>query len=160
MPRYRLLTQEELNHLEKEFVEYLVVNGIVAEDWEKMKNEDKEAAEEIVALFSDVVMAGVLRKIEYLERRTSKSLETFQCLDDRIVLAGMTAPADSEVDFTDPNFIQNAMSNPPQGLELFMSEKKYEGERELELFSMTEQGCDVSDGGLFKAICLAKASQA
>ena len=32
MPKYRLLTQDELNELEQEFINYLVVNGITAED--------------------------------------------------------------------------------------------------------------------------------
>ena len=42
MPKYRLLTQDELNELEHEFINYLVLNGITAEDWEDIKKSKQE----------------------------------------------------------------------------------------------------------------------
>lgn len=35
--KYRRLTAEELSGLEKEFVHYLIINGIDAQEWEKLK---------------------------------------------------------------------------------------------------------------------------
>ena len=52
MPKYRLLTLEELQELEKEFVEYLVLNGITADDWEKIKKENPSSARHIIELLN------------------------------------------------------------------------------------------------------------
>ena len=82
MAKYRLLTLDELQELEHEFINYLILNGIEAKEWEKLKTEDKPAAEKIVELFSDVVFEKIFRKVEYLEQRNSKEIRCFQCLQD------------------------------------------------------------------------------
>jgi len=46
------------------------------------------------------------------------------------------------------------MLNPPEGLKVFTIEKEYTVQREIELFRMTESGCTISDGKLFKTLCL------
>jgi len=159
MPKYRYLTKEELQSLEKEFIEYLIVNGITADDWEKMKKEQPAEAENIVGLFSDVVFEGTLRKIKFLEYREAYSLRTFQALETKIVLVAMTAEPREGVDFTKPEYLQKAMDNPPPSLKVFTSYKNYSKQRELELFEMMETGCLISDGELFKTLCLALPNQ-
>ena len=68
MAKYRLLTAEELELFEKEFIDYLVVNGITADDWEKIKSEDQFKAEQIMALFSDVVFEKIMRQTQFLNK--------------------------------------------------------------------------------------------
>ena len=157
MAKYRRLTLEELQNLEKEFVDFLVVNGIVAGDWVKMKAVEPEKAEKIVELFSDLVMESVLRKIEFLELRTKKLLLTFQCLEEKIVLVGVEGEAPA--DFTNPDYIQNALKDSLPDLQIFSTEKKYTKSREEELFEMLENGHAVADGKLFKALALSLADQ-
>lgn len=153
MARYRLLSKNELQELEKEFVEFLVLNGIVAEDWLKLKEQDIEKAEKMVELFSDVVLEGVLRKVQYLEYRDKTEIRCFQCLPDKIVLVGLSG--DETSDFTDSEYLKEALKNPPKGIRVYTSEKEYKTSREQELFEMTEAGCYISDGKLFKSLCLA-----
>lgn len=109
MPKYRLLTLAELASLEKEFIDYLVVNGIVAEDWLLMKKNDIEQAEAIVATFSDVVFEAILRKAKYLEVRGSHFMYTYQCNENNLVLVAMEVPESAEVDFTNPSYVAQAM---------------------------------------------------
>ena len=154
MPKYRLLTIEELKALEKEFIDYLILNSITADNWEKLKKEDIDSANHVIDLFSDVVFEGIMRKVNYLEFRESKHLKTFQCLADKIVLAGMMATPDTDVDFTDSVSLLNATLNPPDALKVYTSEKAYAGQREVELFEMIEAGCTITDGKLFKTLCL------
>lgn len=154
MPIYRSLRLDELTELEKEFVEYLVLNGIAAEDWVKMKAEDKAGAEQIVDLFSDVVFEGIMRNVTYVEYRSEKFVHAFQCLADELVLVAMEAKDETGVNFLDSVFIQEASINPPDKLFVRTSSKKYSKRRELELFDMIQAGCIISDGGLFKALCL------
>lgn len=154
MPTYRLLTLEELTELEKEFIEYLVLNGITAEDWVKMKEEDTEGAERIIELFSDVVFEGILRKIAYLEYRAENFVHAFQCLPEKLVLVAMESEDEENVNFLDPVFIEAATIDPPDTLVVRTTSKHYSKTRELELFDMIQAGCMISDGGLFKVLCL------
>ena len=59
-PKYRELTTLELKELEKEFIDYLIVNGITADDWVKIKEEQQEKAEDIITLFSDSTKTPVI----------------------------------------------------------------------------------------------------
>ena len=155
MAKYRVLSTEELQSLEKEFVEYLVVNGITATEWDQLKKDDTSKADRIIELFSDVVFESVMRKVDFLEYRSPKEVRAFQCLPEKIILASMTADPNSETDFTDPKFVQAAATNLNTSIKVFTTEKAYGKQREIELFNLTMAGCEVSDGTLFKAICLA-----
>lgn len=157
MAKYRLLTTDELQELEKEFVEYLVVNGIVAEDWELLKKEDKKKAEKIIDLFSDVVFESVLRKIDFLELRTPRRLYCYQCLEEKIILIGLEG--DDNTDFTDSSYVNAALKEAPSGIEVIMTEKAYAGSREEELFRMLDRGHEIADGRLFKALALVVADK-
>ncbi len=155
MSDYRLLSLEELQEMENEFVNYLVVNGIAAEDWERMKNIEPAKAERLIELFSDMVFETIMRSVQFLEYREKKELITFQCLGDKLVLVGMKAEEDTDADFTSQEYIKKAMVSPPDGLKVYTSEKKYQKKREIELFEMTQRGCFITEGNLFKTLCLA-----
>ncbi|MFT6867877.1 MAG: hypothetical protein ACJA08_002723 [Cyclobacteriaceae bacterium] len=155
-PKYRNLSTEELQELEKEFVDFLILNGITADKWIEIKETDKDAADDLITLFSDVVLAGVLRKVKFLEFRSKLDLKTFHCLDQKIVLVGMKSTNES-VDFTNPDFINASIQNTPPGIKVYTTDKTYHSDRQQELFQMIQSGCLISDGKLFKALsmCLA-----
>ena len=156
-PKYRLLTADELNELEKEFIEFLVMNGITADQWVKLKEDEKEVAEDMIVLFSDVVLEGVLRKVQFLEVVSKSDIKTFQCLDKKIVLVGMSSNSDDNLDFTNPEMVKIYMTSPPKNVKLYTTEKLYTNVREMEIYGMTQAGCAISDGTLFKSLSLAMA---
>jgi hypothetical protein len=155
MPKYRLLTIEELQALEKEFIEYLVVNGISSTDWTSLKEEQPASAERIIELFSDLILGTILKNVGYLEKRGKNHLHVFQCLKEDLVLVAMEGPNQEEIDFTNPDFISSSMLTPPSSLQVYTTQKPYTLERELELFKMIEEGCVITQDKLFKALCLA-----
>lgn len=144
---------EELHSLEKEFVDFLVVNGIMADDWEKMKLNETSKSSEIITLFSDVILEGILRKTVFLEFRDAFTVKAFHCLTDKIILVGIDGTED--FDFTKPENMERAIANPPKGMKVYTSEKSYNKSREKELFDMIQSGCHISDGQTYKALCLA-----
>ncbi len=75
--KYRRLSTDELQELEKEFVHFLVSNGIAADDWVKLKEEENDKAEALIDTFSDVVMEKVLGKVDFLEKREKSSVLFF-----------------------------------------------------------------------------------
>lgn len=155
MAKFRVLTLEELQGLEIEFVEFLVLNGITAADWVKLKDTDTLAAERMLELFSDVVFESILRRARFLEKRGKNYLHVFQCLPEELVLVAMESPNVEDVDFTNPDFVASSMLTPPEALHVYTTSKPYTKERELELYDMLEAGCLITDDKLFKALCLA-----
>lgn len=155
MAKYRNLTTEELKTFEKEFVEYLIVNGIVAEDWERIKVEETDKAEKIIDLFSDVIFEGVMRKVAFMEIRTKGYVQAIQCLQDKMIMVVLTAN-DESIDLS--NFNGNVTYTAEQ-VSLHQGEKKYDKQREIELFDLTEKGYQISEGSLFKSLILATVTE-
>ncbi len=152
MAKYKPLTIEELKLLEKEFVNFLVLNGIIGDDWVKMKKESPESAEEMTELFSDVIWEGVLRNAKYLDFKSAYSIKCFHCQEDKIVLVGVDS---SITDMSNVVFDSFDGDNIPSDLEVYTTEKKYNKARELEIYDMLNWGCEISDGSLYKRLCVA-----
>ena len=157
MPKYRLLTIEELNDLEKEFIDFLVINGVTADEWEKLKKDEKEKAEKILEQFSDVVWEGVLRKTKFLEHRSPQEIRAFQCLNGKIILMGLKIE-DQSIDLRTKEGYAQLKDNPPKS-SVYTTEKIYTKKREEEMFSLIQSGANLSDGELFKSIALLVAEQ-
>ena len=84
--KYRILTTEELTHFEEDLKQFLIVNGVHGDEWERMNRETPDKAVELVALFSDTVLQKVYEKIRFLEFRSVDSCLVFHCLSDRMLL--------------------------------------------------------------------------
>lgn len=151
-PRYRILTTDELQELEKEFVEFLVVNGVTAPEWQRMKQERKQDADQMLVLFSDVVFEGIMRKTQFLEWWEPSGIRTFHCLKEEIIQVGVEAKPGSPF-----NFLKQSLKeilDHPEALSVYQTSKPYHNTRELEIFNMMEQGCQRTDGALYKKICM------
>jgi len=149
MTKYKRLTDLELKELEKEFINFLVINGIVASEWEALKENDTEKTNLIIDQFSDVIYEGIMRKISFIEFLDTRSIKCFQCLDSEMVLVGVDANSDSYVDFTASKWTGNY-----SGLEAYTLKKTYKNSRELEIFKLIQAGAVPSDGTMFKQLCL------
>jgi len=155
--KYRRLTLEELKPLEDEFIDFLVVNGVIADDWEQLLANDVEKSNKIIDAFSEVVFEGIMRKTQFLEYRSVGELITFSCMVDLIYMAGIRLdPHEADkIDFNDEHAVKQLLARPIGRVKVFIDEKKYKENREKEIFDMVEQGCLISDGKLFKAIASA-----
>ncbi len=158
LPKYKLLTSIQLLELEQEFVQYLILNGIAADDWVKINDESPERAQKIIELFSDVVYEKILRKTRFIKLVHKHSIRCFQCLEKKMVMMGVNLPMDSSGDFTDWKYLEKSMQNPPNGLKVFTAENEYSKARELEIFEWIQQGAIITKGSLFKTISLVYAS--
>jgi len=154
--KFRRLQKEELEELESDFVRFLSTNGITAEDWEKLKEEEKERAEKLIDIFSDMVFDHTLKSLEYLEYKTPKDIKTFHCGEEKMVMVGLMVEGDADIDFTEdksPEEMLGQMQHSDAKLKLYRGEKQYSREREMELFEMMEKGALISrDGHLYKTL--------
>jgi len=150
--KYRYLTDEELKLLEKDFIQFLVANGIDNDEWVRINKESKENALEIVGLFSDVVIEKALENVFYLEHRTPKSLKLFHCKKDQISLIGLDIDEASSLDFTVKDSAENALTTGTDSIKSYKTSKEYVGSRAEELFKMMDAGCYIVDGKFYNSL--------
>lgn len=80
--KYRNLTEEELAPLEKEFIDFLVVNGIDHTTWDKKLKHDQEVYSQMISAFSDVVFEKIIRSTHNLLLLQKKRLIAIDCSGD------------------------------------------------------------------------------
>lgn len=150
MAKFRKLGQDELTELEKEFVEFLIVNGIDAHTWEKMKENQTKKAEAVIDQFSEVVFTSIFRKNEFVDFITTDKVKCFHFQSEQVVLVGVDAE-DKEV-----NFLKASIDElKGRSFKVYTTNKKFQKSREEEMFDLIESGGKLSDGQLFKKLCLA-----
>jgi hypothetical protein len=142
--KFRRLTKQELQDLEKEFIHFLVSNGIEASDWKKISDTDPEKVEHFVDLFSHIVFKKALKNIKFLEHKSPNSIKYFFCAEDKIVLACIQASEDSNLDFTHQKTMMKLGSGELEAADgeitIYKSEKPYQLSREEEVFKLMEEG--------------------
>lgn len=130
--KYQRLSKEELLELEKEFVDFLVVNGITAQDWISLKENEPVNVEEIINQFSDVVWESILRSTKYLNKIEDKTAYYFKLGNENIELKKIVKGESAT--------------------ELYTAQKEYKSTRENEMFMMIKDGCTISDGADFERL--------
>ncbi|HLC83382.1 MAG TPA: DUF6495 family protein [Bacteroidia bacterium] len=150
--KYKRLESAELKELEKEFIHFLSSAQITGKDWEMMKLEEVEKAEELIDVFSDLVYEKVISKIEYLEYRDNKSLNIFYFTNDKIVLMGLRVKENSSLDLMANNVFEAWNQSHMNSVNLIKTEKVYTKEKGIEIFQLLQTGCLISDGKLFNLL--------
>jgi len=139
--KFKILSKEDLEHLEEELKHFLISNGVSNEEWIEMNQNDPDKAIDLVEVFSDVVYQKVFENLKFIEHQSAKSLLVFKCAKDKIHLIGINVKEGMEGDLSSPENIQKTLTEKASSLELFKSSKEYSKERELEVFEMIESGC-------------------
>ena len=148
--KYRRLTKEQFEELDKEFINFLATQSITADEWSKLKLEKPELASSEMDVFSDLVWEGVLSKVKYLENISSKHIYLFQVLNNSISLIGVKINIDLIDLTTEEGFLwlrENLMS---ENVEIFNSKKEFSEDIKLNVFKLIEQGASITKGELFK----------
>lgn len=152
MANYRVLTREELDGLSKEFIEFLVLNGITADDWETIKKDDHDNAHQIIEYFSEAIFEQIFRKAQFLRKVSEKEILCYQCLSVRIVVLGIRMADNKPLNFLTDDFDMMLAEANEGDFTIFHGKEKYSGKREHHMFDLTNQGFSISDGKYFKAI--------
>ena len=141
--KFRMLTHEELTHLEEELKHFLIVNHVHKEEWEKMNKEQPELARELVGLFSDQVLQRVYENIHFLEHRSTDACFVFHLKTEEIEMIALQKKnnSDTTLDFSTPESIHEALTKEPSKVGFFKHTKAYSKNREEEIHQMVEQGC-------------------
>ncbi len=147
--KYRCLTNEELKELEQEFKHFLIANHVYTEEWVALNKAKDKRVQELVELFSDVVLEKALKNIKFLEHITPHEIISFKCDDTLMTLIGISSK-NKKIDFT-----KDVLSKFKNELVIFKTSKSYHLQRELTIFDLLKSGCSISDEERFKKIELA-----
>lgn len=150
--KYARLTKEQFEELHPEFINFLATQAIDKAEWDKIKVEKPEVAEQELDVFSDLIWEGVLTRAEFLEHFSKNYVFLFQCFDKEIksiVLKSMNP----ESDFLTKNGLQWLADNMfTDNIEMKTGTKLFTEERNKSIFDLIQQGAILSDGQLFSQI--------
>ncbi len=151
--KYKRLTNEELQELEPEFVNFLASNQVTAEDWLNLKANHPNSVNDLMDVFSDMVFENVLKKINYLEHVTRQDWMVFHCTEDSLHMIGIQLSDQSGLDLTDPHFFEQWNDAPDSiGITMYSKEQTYSEEREKVIFQLLESGCTIAEEKLFNTM--------
>jgi len=151
MLKYRLLTSEELRELEEEFKHFLIINQIYDDEWKLLNQQKSQKVEELIVLFSNLVIEKAIKKIAFLEIITNNGINAFYCKENEMELIGISTE-NKEFDFT---LVKESSDIRNQSLSIFKASKPYIKIREIEVFNLINSGCSIISSERYKKLELA-----
>ena len=142
--RFRLLSDEELNHLDVELKQFLIINQIHADEWLEMNKTEPEKALALVELFSDTVLLKVYEKIGFLEFRNKSLFSVYKISEDKIEAIHIKSDNESISLETDDK-ISAALQSHLSDLNIYKAEKNVQPFKEDEIHRLIQQGCLISN---------------
>ena len=150
--KYARLTKEQFEELQAEFTNFLATQTIDKAEWDSIKANKPEVAEQELDVFSDLIWEGVLSRAEYLEHFSKNHIFLFQCFEKdvkSIVLKSLVP----ETNFLTKDGLQWLSDNMfTENIEMKVGKKVFTEDRNLSIFELIQQGAFLSDGKLFQQI--------
>lgn len=148
--KYIQLTKEQLEELHEEFATFLASQQIDVKEWNDIKANKPEVADEEINIFSDLVWEDVLTKAEYVEHFSPKSINLFYCKEEEI--KRIMLKVKNDFDLTTQEGVQWLIQNVHhEDVEMYSGVKKYDKERNVEIFDLVKKGASINkEGVLYK----------
>jgi cag pathogenicity island protein 24 len=147
--KYTRLSKEQFEELHKEFINFLATQSVTAEEWSNIKANKPELAEQELDTFSDLVWEGVLNQAEYLENISPQHMYLFHLKETNMELIGLKLK-DKAIDLTTSEGFswlrEHLLSD---DVELFQAKKEYSEDKQLDKFTLIQQGSVITKGKLF-----------
>lgn len=148
--KYYRLTREQLQELHPEFIHFLASQSIDKAEWDRIKLENSEAAEQVLDVFSDLIWEEVLSKARYLENSAPQQLFLFHLGENRMNL--IRIKISESVDLTTPEGIQWLQEHwKEESVALFTGHKNYSEDRNGDVFQLILQGAVITEGTFYKS---------
>ena len=150
--KYKRLTKEQFEELHQEFSNFLATQSIDKSEWDSIKRNKPEVAEQELDVFSDLIWEGVLTKAQYLEHFSKNHIFLFHC-QEKVIQSIVLKALEPQVDFMQKEGLQWLSDNIFTDIvEIHLGKKEYETERNSAIFDLITQGAILSDGQLYLQI--------
>ncbi len=147
--KYTRLSKEQLEELHQEFINFLATQSITGDEWESIKTNSPEIAEEEIDVFCDMVWEGVLNQVNFLEHFSKNQICLFSLQEAKMHLISIKVK-NPEIDLlTDEGYawLQKNLMN--DDVLFFEATKEYTEEKNLDKFKLIEQGAAITKGNLY-----------
>ncbi|MCM4165678.1 MULTISPECIES: DUF6495 family protein [unclassified Arenibacter] len=148
--KYTRLTREQLEELHQEFINFLATQSITGEEWEKLKKEKPEVAEEELDVFSDLIWEGVLSKVQFLENISAQQMHLFHLQEKEMKLISVKV-MNPDIDLgTKEGFSWFRKNYQSDFVEYLTASKAYSADKNLDKFNLIRQGGAITKGELYQ----------
>lgn len=148
--KYRRLTREQLEELHQEFINFLATQSITAEEWDAIKRDKPEVAEQELDVFSDLIWEGVLGRVAYLENISAQHMHLFFCAEKEMKLISVRVH-NPEADLrTSEGFGWFKKNWQSDFVEYLTASRAYSQDPSLDKFQLIEQGAVITKGALYR----------
>jgi len=149
--KYTRLTKEQFEELHQEFANFLAAQNIDKAEWEQIKSEKTEVAEQELDVFSDLIWEGALSKMEYLEHFSKNHIFLFHFTENtaQSIVIQSNNPT---IDFlTKEGLIWLSENISSDQTDIRQGSKSFD-DKNAAAFSLIQQGALISDGNLYKQV--------
>lgn len=148
--KYSRLTKEQFEEMHQEFINFMATQSITADEWEDIKVNKPEVAEQELDVFSDLIWEGVLNKVEYLEHFSPRQMFLFHISAATINLIAVKIEKDG-VDITKEGGYKWLQENlMDDDVNIFTSTKAITDNRNQDIFALIKQGANITKGDLYR----------
>lgn len=147
--KYVRLTKEQLEELHPEFITFLATQSIDKKEWDDLKSNKPEIAEQEIDVFSDMIWDRAITNVNYIDHFSKNYIFLFKCVVNT-VYSYVINSKDETVDLLTAEGIdwlgENIFSDT---IEIQKGKKDISDDRNGALFSIIKQGGIISKGELF-----------
>ncbi|GAA4231779.1 DUF6495 family protein [Postechiella marina] len=147
--KYSRLTKEQFEELHQEFINFLATQSITADEWTNLKANKPEMAEMELDVFSDLIWEGVLNTAKYLEHISANQIHMFSLNEDNMKLIGVKLTNGKDLTTKEGyNWLRENLMD--DAVEFVQATKDYSDDKNLDKFTLIQQGAVITKGDLFK----------
>ena len=153
--KFRRLTKEELEQVEKEFITFLAANSITANEWEELKKNNPRKAELLIEIFSDIVIEKALSKCDCLEKVAPFEFRAYKFYENFVKLIVVKVQPNETTNLTQGELgtnLQQLIKDTPDDVEFFQAKKEYRKLREQEMFEVIQTGAYMTNDHIFNQL--------
>jgi hypothetical protein len=148
--KYSRLTKQQLEELHQEFINFLATQSITGDEWESIKKEKPNVAEDELDVFSDIVWEGVLAKVDFIENISAQQMHLFHLTEKEMKLISVKV-MNPEIDLTtEVGFAWFRKNWQSDFVEYLTASKMYTGDKNLDKFKLIQQGAVITKGELYQ----------
>lgn len=147
--KYKRLTKEQFESLHKEFANFLASQSIDKNEWDELKAQKPEVAEQELDVFSDLIWEGVLTNAKFLEHFSTQHIFLFHCQEEFVqsIILKSNHPSIDLMTKAGLGWLSEHIFTAE--VEMHTGRKIYSDERNTAIFNLIMQGAILSDGQLY-----------
>lgn len=150
--KYKRLTKEQFEELHQEFATFLATQSIDKKEWDTIKTNTPDVAEQQLDVFSDLIWDNVLTNAQFLEHFSKNHIFLFHC-QEKFIESMVIKSLVTDVDFMGKEGMVWLSDNLfTETVEMHLGKKEYDGDRNAAIFNLITEGAILSDGQLYVQI--------